>query len=118
MQQEGGVQQFECCRCGECVGFSCPVDAKNGSHNTVLPRALATGNAELVPGCRAAEITTDPDSFSAVCNASKSSAPASRASIMASSASLSSKSSVITPFWLNKKPTQPMLPRLPPNLSK
>ena len=48
-----------CVRCGECVGFSCPVDAKNGSHNTVLPRALATGNAELVPGCRAAEVTTD-----------------------------------------------------------
>lgn len=48
-----------CGRCGECVGFSCPVDAKNGSHNTVLPRALATGNAVLVTGCRAADITTD-----------------------------------------------------------
>lgn len=48
-----------CGRCGECVGFSCPVDAKNGSHNTVLPRALATGNAALVTGCRAARITTD-----------------------------------------------------------
>lgn len=48
-----------CVRCGECVGFSCPVDAKNGSHNTVLPRMLATGNAALVTGCRAAEVTTD-----------------------------------------------------------
>ncbi|MCO8126132.1 GMC family oxidoreductase [Acidimicrobiia bacterium EGI L10123] len=48
-----------CVRCGECVGFSCPVDAKNGSHNTVLPRALATGNSSLVTGCRAVEITTD-----------------------------------------------------------
>ncbi|MFP5578566.1 MAG: GMC oxidoreductase [Acidimicrobiia bacterium] len=48
-----------CGRCGECVGFSCPVDAKNGSHNTALPRALATGNAELVTGCRAAQVTTD-----------------------------------------------------------
>lgn len=48
-----------CVRCGECVGFSCPVDAKNGSHNTVLPRALATGNASLVTGCRAVEVTTD-----------------------------------------------------------
>jgi choline dehydrogenase-like flavoprotein len=48
-----------CVRCGECVGFSCPVDAKNGAHNTVLPRALATGSAALVPGCRAVEVTTD-----------------------------------------------------------
>lgn len=48
-----------CVRCGECVGFSCPVDAKNGAHNTVLPRALATGDAQLVTGCRAAQITTD-----------------------------------------------------------
>ena len=53
------ADRARCVRCGECVGFSCPVDAKNGSHNTVLPRALATGNAELVPGCRAVEITTD-----------------------------------------------------------
>ena len=48
-----------CVRCGECVGFSCPVDAKNGSHNTVLPRALATESAALVTGCRAVEVTTD-----------------------------------------------------------
>jgi choline dehydrogenase-like flavoprotein len=48
-----------CVRCGECVGFSCPVDAKNGSHNTVLPRALSTGNAAMVPRCRATEITAD-----------------------------------------------------------
>jgi len=30
-----------------CVGFACPVDAKNGSQNTVIPTALATGNCEL-----------------------------------------------------------------------
>lgn len=46
-----------CVRCGECVGFPCPTDAKNGSHNTVLPRALAAG-ATLVTGCRATEVTT------------------------------------------------------------
>lgn len=45
-----------CVRCGECVGFSCPVDAKNGTHNTVLPRALAAG-AALVERCRARRIT-------------------------------------------------------------
>jgi choline dehydrogenase-like flavoprotein len=30
-----------------CVGFACPVNAKNGSQNTVIPTALATGNCEL-----------------------------------------------------------------------
>ena len=29
-----------CVRCGFCVGFPCPVDAKNGSDVTVLPQAL------------------------------------------------------------------------------
>ena len=48
-----------CLRCGECVGFACPSDAKNGSHNTTLPRALATGNAHLVAGCRAVQVRTD-----------------------------------------------------------
>jgi choline dehydrogenase-like flavoprotein len=38
-----------CRRCQHCVGFACPVDAKNGTHNTVLPRALATGRATLLP---------------------------------------------------------------------
>lgn len=36
-----------CRRCQHCVGFLCPVDAKNGSANTVLRRALATGHTEL-----------------------------------------------------------------------
>lgn len=50
-----------CVRCGECVGFACPTDAKNGSHNTTIPRALATGNTTLVDRCRAVELTTDPN---------------------------------------------------------
>ena len=50
--------------------------------------------------------------------ASKSSAPASSASIISSSGSLSSRSTTMTPFWVNMKPTQPIWPRLPPNLSK
>jgi choline dehydrogenase-like flavoprotein len=37
-----------CVRCSSCVGHACPVDAKNGAHNTFLPRALATGNTDLV----------------------------------------------------------------------
>ena len=40
------------------------------------------------------------------------------ASIIASSASLSSREMSMTPFWLNRKPTQPIAPRLPPFLSK
>ena len=33
-----------CMRCRWCVGFACEVDAKNGTQNTVLPVALATGH--------------------------------------------------------------------------
>ncbi|RYG24403.1 GMC family oxidoreductase [bacterium] len=37
-----------CVNCQHCVGFACPVDAKNGTQNTAIPRALATGNATLL----------------------------------------------------------------------
>jgi choline dehydrogenase-like flavoprotein len=37
-----------CVRCGQCVGFACPVEAKGGVHNTALPAALATGRCTLV----------------------------------------------------------------------
>ena len=47
-----------CARCRQCVGFSCPVEAKNGSHNTVLARAAWTGNLSVLLGTRAARITT------------------------------------------------------------
>ena len=36
-----------CMRCRWCVGFACEVDAKCGTHNTVIPKALETGNCEL-----------------------------------------------------------------------
>ena len=48
-----------CMRCRWCVGFACEVDAKNGSQNTVIPIALATGNCELRTECMAKEILTD-----------------------------------------------------------
>jgi choline dehydrogenase-like flavoprotein len=48
-----------CIRCGECIGFSCPTDARNGSQNTLLPRALATGRCTLVERAQAAAIVTD-----------------------------------------------------------
>jgi choline dehydrogenase-like flavoprotein len=46
-------------RCRWCCGFACEVDAKNGSQNTVLPVALATGNCELRPESTITEILTD-----------------------------------------------------------
>jgi choline dehydrogenase-like flavoprotein len=48
-----------CIRCGECVGFGCPVGAKAGTHNTMIPRALATGRCDLVTGAHATRLTTD-----------------------------------------------------------
>ena len=48
-----------CARCRQCVGFSCPIEAKNGSHNTVLARAGATGNLSVLLGTRAERIVTD-----------------------------------------------------------
>jgi choline dehydrogenase-like flavoprotein len=48
-----------CMRCRWCVGFACEVDAKCGTHNTVIPRALATGNCTLRTECVVRKITTD-----------------------------------------------------------
>jgi choline dehydrogenase-like flavoprotein len=41
------------------VGFACEVNAKCGTHNTVIPRASATGNCELRTNCVASEIVVD-----------------------------------------------------------
>ena len=48
-----------CMRCRWCVGFACEVDAKNGTHNTVIPAALATGNCELRTQSIVKEILVD-----------------------------------------------------------
>ncbi|HZT34103.1 MAG TPA: GMC family oxidoreductase [Bryobacteraceae bacterium] len=48
-----------CMRCRWCVGFACEVDAKCGTHNTVIPKALATGNCELRTEAVAKEILSD-----------------------------------------------------------
>lgn len=48
-----------CMRCRWCVGFACEVDAKNGTHNTVIPKALATGNCELRAESIVKEILVD-----------------------------------------------------------
>lgn len=48
-----------CVRCAQCVGFTCRVGAKNGVHNTVLARALATGRVGLLTGARAERMVAD-----------------------------------------------------------
>jgi choline dehydrogenase-like flavoprotein len=48
-----------CAQCGMCVGFACPVDAKNGTQNTMIPRALATGRCTLREQAMVARILTD-----------------------------------------------------------
>lgn len=59
MNSEPRDGRARCVRCGECVGFACPSDAKNGTHNTVIPRGLATGRTTLVDRCRATELVVD-----------------------------------------------------------
>jgi choline dehydrogenase-like flavoprotein len=46
-------------RCRWCVGFACEVDAKCGTQNTVVPKALATGRMELRTGCMTREVVVD-----------------------------------------------------------
>ncbi len=48
-----------CVQCQHCVGFACPSDSKNGTQNTVIPRALATGLCELVTEAMCDQITVD-----------------------------------------------------------
>jgi len=48
-----------CMRCRWCVGFACEVNARTGTHNTVIPAALETGNCELRTGCMTREVLLD-----------------------------------------------------------
>ncbi len=48
-----------CGRCGQCVGFACPTNSKNGGHNTMLARALATGNCDFICDTIAERILTE-----------------------------------------------------------
>ena len=48
-----------CIQCGSCIGFPCPVDAKNGTQNTLLRRAMHTGNLTIVTGAVAERVATD-----------------------------------------------------------
>jgi choline dehydrogenase-like flavoprotein len=48
-----------CYRMRTCIGFACPVNAKSGTHNTVIPVALQTGNCELRTQCIVSEVIVD-----------------------------------------------------------
>src|SRR4051794_6528746 len=48
-----------CDECGSCVGFRCPSGAKNGTQNTVIPRALKTGRCTLVASATVTAVDTD-----------------------------------------------------------
>jgi choline dehydrogenase-like flavoprotein len=45
-----------CLRMRTCCGFACPVNAKSGTHNTVIPVAIDSGNCELRTNCVVSEI--------------------------------------------------------------
>ena len=48
-----------CINCQHCVGHACPVDAKNGTQNTVIPRAIASGRCTLVTDAMTEKINVD-----------------------------------------------------------
>lgn len=48
-----------CIRCGTCVGFACHADAKNGTHNTAIVRALATRRCDLLTSTAATRLITN-----------------------------------------------------------
>jgi len=48
-----------CGRCGQCVGFACPTNSKNGGHNTMLLRAIQTGNCDLICNAIVERIETE-----------------------------------------------------------
>lgn len=48
-----------CMRCRWCVGFACEVNAKNGTQNTVVPTAIATGNCQVRTGTMVRRVNVD-----------------------------------------------------------
>lgn len=48
-----------CIRCQHCVGFACPVDAKNGTQNTMITRALDSGNCTVRSNTIVSQLLTD-----------------------------------------------------------
>ncbi len=49
----------KCIHMRTCVGFACPIEAKAGTQNTVIPAAIATGNCEVRTDAVVAEVKVD-----------------------------------------------------------
>lgn len=50
-----------CDFCDLCDGLGCPTGARGGSHEALLPRAVATGRCEVRAGAMVREVTVGPD---------------------------------------------------------
>ncbi len=48
-----------CSYCALCGSYGCEHDAKSGTHASLIPAALATGNVELRPRCMARSVEVD-----------------------------------------------------------
>jgi choline dehydrogenase-like flavoprotein len=48
-----------CIKCRYCVGFACEVNAKCGTHNTVIPTAMATGHCQVRTESVVSEVVID-----------------------------------------------------------
>ncbi|HEY0374586.1 MAG TPA: GMC family oxidoreductase [Amnibacterium sp.] len=48
-----------CVQCAQCIGFDCPVQAKSGSHNSTLARALASASCRVLPSATVVRLLTD-----------------------------------------------------------
>jgi choline dehydrogenase-like flavoprotein len=80
-----------CIECGSCVGFLCPSDARNGTYNTVIPSALATGRCTLMTNAFVERIESDATgrATGVVCRASDNAGGFSRSLIGAEAVVLS-----------------------------
>jgi choline dehydrogenase-like flavoprotein len=48
-----------CVYCALCGSYGCEVDAKSGTHASLIPMAMATGNVEIRPKCMARSVEVD-----------------------------------------------------------
>lgn len=48
-----------CTYCGFCGSYGCENDSKSTALSTFLPKAIATGNCQIRPGCQAREVLLD-----------------------------------------------------------
>lgn len=64
-----------CVRCPQCIGNTCPVNAKNGSQSTFIPRAIATGLCDLLPDAEVIEVRDGESSAGVTIMADASTAP-------------------------------------------